>query len=243
MSKPPPLTTKNNKTKKRMKPLVNGMEMDADMKFPTLLGSLGKIFDTIDMLEPPQKAVLNKLFLKILFTPVIILTSITNTVKRVIIRIITFPISLVRKVSAICDSLQATFAKLNRFFNRLIDMGLSVKRVIAMTIKLFATVLTAVVEKQIHEYDAYIGQLSNLGISIGMDAVKAIPVAGTAVALGNMGTTAMTTTDDVLDDVADNMSRIERTIDKSIPSDADLKKQMFRKRIRSEVDPNAKKKK
>jgi hypothetical protein len=150
--------------------------------------------------------------------------------------------NLVSKIDAICNSLSETFRKLNQFFEKLIDMGFGMKKIIAMTVNMFATILTNVIEQKVHKFDMYVNRITNKGLSIGMDIVKSIPFAGASVAIGNAGLTAIDTTDDIVNDVANNMDRIDKSLDKELSNvgnlnKRDMKKKLFRKRISQDINP------
>jgi phage-related protein len=220
---------------------MNGMELDANNKEGRSLSFLN--FFTGVELKQSQTSAINTLMNRIMMIPVMIIYNIIDTAQNAIRRIMAIPMSIGSRISAIVSSFSGTYSTIKVIFRRLTSYGFGMKKVKAMTVDMFATILTNLINSKMQAFDAYIARLSNKVFSLGMDGAKAVPLVGTAVATGTAVNTTATTVDETLDNIASNMKSVETSLDNESnnleeKAKKEKEKEMFRTEINKKLDDN-----
>jgi len=191
--------------------LMNGMPLDANNNEGRKLSFLSFFSDI--QLKQAQSDSINTLINRIMMIPVMIIYNIIETVKNSIGRLVAIPMRIGSNISLIVNSFNGTFATIKSIFRRLKNLGFGMKKVKAMTVDIFATILSNLINAKMAAFDAYIAKLSNKALSLSMDGVKAVPFAGTVVAVGTAVNTTGTAIDESLDNIASNMQSIATSLD------------------------------
>jgi hypothetical protein len=192
--------------------LINGLRMSSERKTPTLINFLTNWFGDIH-LKPEQKNAFNILIHHVLMIPVLVLLSINDTVQRTLKNILRIPMSIANQIGMIVNSLGSTISSLRFIFSRLTRLGFGIQKVKAMTIDIFATILTNLINTKIGGFDAYVDKVTNRGIQVAMDGVKAVPFVGTVASTGTAIHTTADTVEETLETVSSNMKSIETSLD------------------------------
>lgn len=191
--------------------LMNGMPLDANNNEGRKL-SFFNFFGDIQ-LKQAQSDSINTLMNRIMMIPVMIIYNIIDNVKNSIGRLVAIPMRIGSNISLIVNSFNGTFATIKSIFRRLKNLGFGMKKVKAMTVDIFATILSNLINAKMAAFDAYIAKLSNKALSLSLDGVKAVPFAGTVVAVGTAVNTTGTAIDESLDNIASNMQSVATSLD------------------------------
>ena len=200
-----------NSERRPITTLMNGMPLDANNNEGRKLSFLSFFSDI--QLKQAQSDSINTLMNRIMMIPVMIIYNIIETVKNSIGRLVAIPMRIGSNISLIVNSFNGTFATIKSIFRRLKNLGFGMKKVKAMTVDMFATILSNLINAKMAAFDAYIAKLSNKALSLSMDGVKAVPFAGTVVAVGTAVNTTGTAIDESLDNIASNMQSIATSLD------------------------------